>query len=115
MFSFTPTEDQGPGTHSATIRVTDSFDPACSDFETITITVNEVDGENQCPVLTVIGDRTVDELSLLTFTATATDPDVGQTLTFSLDPASRWARRSIRRRACSTSRRPKTRVPAAHV
>ena len=38
------------------------------------------------PVLTVIGDRTVDELSLLTFTATATDPDVGQTLTFSLDP-----------------------------
>ncbi|HET9252784.1 MAG TPA: putative Ig domain-containing protein [Candidatus Eisenbacteria bacterium] len=86
VFTFTPTEDQGPGTHSVTVRVTDSFaGTPCSDFETLTITVNEVDGENQCPVLTPIGNRTVNELSLLTFTAMATDPDAGQTLTFSLD------------------------------
>jgi hypothetical protein len=37
-------------------------------------------------VLAPIGNQTGDELSLITFTATATDPDAGQTLTFSLDP-----------------------------
>src|SRR6185436_19646778 len=35
--------------------------------------------------LGAIGDKTVNEGSALTFTATATDPDSGQTLTFSLD------------------------------
>jgi hypothetical protein len=84
-FNWIPTEEQGPGTYTFTVRVTDNFDPACSDSETITVTVNEVDGENTCPVLAFIGDRTVDEFSLLTFTATATDPDAGQTLSFSLD------------------------------
>jgi hypothetical protein len=68
-----------------TVRVTDSADPSCSDFETITVTVNDVGGGNTCPELAAIGNRTVDELTLLTFTATATDPDAGQTLTFSLD------------------------------
>ena len=63
MFNFTPTEDQGPGSARVTVRVSDSFDPVRSDFETITVTVNEVDGENQCLVLTAIGDRTVDELA----------------------------------------------------
>jgi hypothetical protein len=48
VFTFTPTEEQGPGTHTVVVRVTDSADPTCSDFETITITVNEVGGENQC-------------------------------------------------------------------
>ena len=84
VFNFTPTEDQGPGTHSATIRVADDFDPPCSVFDTFTITVNEVGGENACPVLAAIGDKTVTEGVLLTFTATATDADAGQTLTFSL-------------------------------
>ena len=81
MFSFTPSAEQGPGTYPVTVRVTDNGDPACTDFEDITISVTEV-GANTCPVLTTIGDRTVNELSLLTFTATATDPDAGQTLTF---------------------------------
>ena len=36
-----------------------------------------------------ISDKTVDELTLLTFTATASDPDGGaQTKTFTLDPGS---------------------------
>jgi Putative Ig domain/FlgD Ig-like domain len=85
-FTWTPTEDQGPGVYSITITVTDNGVPPCSDSETFVVTVNEVPGGNQCPVLSAIGNKTVDEGTLLTFTATATDPDAGQTLTFSLDP-----------------------------
>jgi hypothetical protein len=39
---------------------------------------------NTPPSLDPIGDQTVDELTELTFTATASDPDAGDTLTFSL-------------------------------
>jgi flagellin-like protein len=49
---------------------------------TVTITVSAA---NQAPVLASIGNKNVNELSTLTFTATATDPDSGQTLTYSLD------------------------------
>jgi hypothetical protein len=42
---------------------------------------------NSPPVLDTIGNKIVDEKTLLSFTATATDPDVpAQTLTFSLGP-----------------------------
>ena len=78
-----PTEEQGPGTYNITFRVTDNGSPACTDSEVV-VTVQEVGGENQCPVLGPIGDRTVNESVLLTFTATATDTDIGQTLTYSL-------------------------------
>jgi hypothetical protein len=44
------------------------------------ITVNDV---NEPPVLAPVGNRSVREGWLLSFTATATDPDPGQTLTFS--------------------------------
>src|SRR5262249_20166005 len=40
---------------------------------------------NSAPVLTAIGNKTVNEGSALTFTASASDPNPGQTLTFSLD------------------------------
>ena len=57
-------------------------DPAASDFETILVTVGEV---NLAPTLAGIGDKTINEGELLTFTATATDPDLpANTLTFSL-------------------------------
>ena len=47
------------------------------------ITVGEV---NQAPVLAAIGNKSVDEGSLLTFTASATDPDLpANNLSFSLD------------------------------
>jgi VCBS repeat-containing protein len=42
---------------------------------------------NSPPVLGAIGNKTVNEGSLLSFTATATDPNAGQTLTFSLTGA----------------------------
>jgi hypothetical protein len=82
-FSWTPTEAQGPGTNSVTIRVTDNGSPAQSDSETIRIVVNEV---NAAPVLAAIGNKAINEGSMLSFTASATDPDLpSQTLTFSLE------------------------------
>ncbi|HAM70149.1 MAG TPA: hypothetical protein DCM86_00710, partial [Verrucomicrobiales bacterium] len=81
---WTPTEAQGPGTYSITVRVTDDGTPALSAFETIQVTVNEV---NVAPVLAAIGDKGVKAGSLLTFTAVATDADLPvQTLTYTLDP-----------------------------
>ncbi|MRR12762.1 hypothetical protein EG835_09955, partial [bacterium] len=59
-------------------------DGTATDSETITVTVTEV---NAAPVLATIGDKTVAELSLLSFTASATDTDLpAQTLTYSLGP-----------------------------
>jgi flagellin-like protein len=79
-FSWTPAEAQGPGTYDVTFSVSDGA--GGSDSEVVTITVAEV---NQAPVLTAISDKTVDELTQLTFTATATDSDIpAQTLTYSL-------------------------------
>ncbi len=63
-FSWTPTEAQGPGTFPITIRATDNGTPALSDFEAITVTVNEV---NVAPTLTAIGNKTVSELATLDF------------------------------------------------
>ena len=52
------------------------------DTATVTVTVTAV---NDPPVLGAVGNQSVDELVLLTFTATATDADVpADTLTFSL-------------------------------
>jgi uncharacterized protein (UPF0179 family) len=83
VFSWTPTEAQGPGVYPITVRVTDNGSPAMSDFETINVTVREV---NLAPVLAAIGNQTVNEGVLLSFTATATDPDLpANTLTFTLD------------------------------
>src|SRR5262249_11443733 len=49
-FSWTPTEAQGPGSFTFTVRVTDDGSPSLSDEETITVTVNEV---NQNPHITL--------------------------------------------------------------
>jgi len=82
VFSWTPSEDQGPGDYTFMVRVTDDGSPSLYDDEEFSVHVNEV---NLPPVLDAIGDKSVDELTLLTFTATATDPDLPpNTLTFSL-------------------------------
>src|SRR6185312_7284445 len=75
-FSWTPS---ATGAFPVTVRVTDNGSPALNDFEVITITVNSL----QQPVLAATGNKTVNELVALTFTATAT----GGTppYTFSLD------------------------------
>src|SRR5205807_1052936 len=83
VFTWTPTEAQGPGIYQLTIRVTDNGLPAASAAETIRITVNEV---NRSPKLTAIGNKTINEGSLLAFTNSATDGDIpSQLLSYSLD------------------------------
>src|SRR5206468_2378050 len=84
VFTWTPAEADGPGSFTFTVRVTDDGSPSLFAQEQITVAVNEV---NAPPVLGAIGSRSVDEGSSLTFTATATDPDLpANTLRFSLDP-----------------------------
>lgn len=85
-FNWTPTEFQGPGSFQITVRVTDNGSPPLGDFETITVTVNEV---NVAPILGAIGSKIVTVGSTLTFTPTATDSDVPpNTLCFSIDAGS---------------------------
>jgi hypothetical protein len=80
VFTWTPTEAQGPGTYPFTVNVNDGITSASSP---ISITVTEA---NVAPVLAgVPPTASVAELSPYTFTATATDADdPPQTLTFSL-------------------------------
>jgi hypothetical protein len=73
VFTWTPTEVQGPGTFTFTVRVTDNGTPALFDEKTITVTVNEV---NTPPVLDPIPDQTFDEETVLAFTVTVHDSDL---------------------------------------
>ena len=65
------------GTYSVVYSVADSS----GNFTTANRTVQVV---NAAPALDFIANQTVDELTLLAFTATATDPDPTDVLTFSL-------------------------------
>ncbi|MBN9689793.1 MAG: lamin tail domain-containing protein [Verrucomicrobia bacterium] len=73
VLTWQPTELQGPGVYSFAVRVNDSGTPSRQDLERITVTVSEVNLPPQVPVLV---DRLVDEGSALSFTVTATDPDL---------------------------------------
>ena len=80
VFEWTPSEDQGPAVYTFDVVVSDGID---SDSETITITVDEV---NLNPVIDPIGSKSIEEETLLTFTATASDDDIPiQTLAFRLE------------------------------
>lgn len=79
-FSWAVPGDTAAGTYSVTVRVTDNGTPALSATASVQIFVN------RAPVLAVLPDRTVDELTLLTFTASAVDPDAGQSVAYSLAP-----------------------------
>ena len=80
VFSWTPTEGQGPGTYKFNVSVSDGVN---STIQTIVLTVSEV---NSAPVLSgVPASATIPERAVYTFTAGATDADLpAQTLTFSL-------------------------------
>ncbi|MEM7030591.1 MAG: putative Ig domain-containing protein, partial [Chloroflexota bacterium] len=85
FFSWTPTEAQGPASYTFDVVVSDDQNPAGTDRETITVTVNET---NNAPILSTIGNQSIEEGSLLLFTATAIDSDVPtQTLSYSLNNA----------------------------
>ncbi|MGB7861273.1 MAG: Ig-like domain-containing protein, partial [Acidimicrobiia bacterium] len=82
-FGWTPDESQGGGSYTFDVVVSDDGVPVESDFEQITVTVDET---NEAPVLGSVGDQSVDENSLLLFSASATDSDLPlNTLTFSLE------------------------------
>jgi hypothetical protein len=73
VFSWTPSETQGPGSYVFDVVVSDTGSPVLTDIETITITVNEV---NQAPVLASPGDQTDGEGGSVSLQLVATDPDV---------------------------------------
>ena len=75
-FNWTPSYTQA-GSYQVRFIASDGNS---QDSETITITVNNV---NRAPVLGPIGNQSVDENALLSFSVNATDPD-GQTLTYSI-------------------------------
>lgn len=77
------------GNHTVTFTVSDNGSPQGTDQESITISViassEPVVPQNQAPILSSIGDRTVEVGALLEFTLTATDADAGDTLTYGID------------------------------
>jgi len=73
QFTWTPTEQQGPGLFSVTITVADNGSPTASDSETFSIQVSE---QNVAPVLAPIGNQTVAEGQPLTVNVSATDSDL---------------------------------------
>src|SRR5262249_12557434 len=82
VFTWTPTEAQGPSTNTITVQVTDNGAPPLSDTETFTVIVNEV---NVAPVLSAVPNQTIDEGVTLVITNAATDADSpANILTFSL-------------------------------
>ena len=83
VFTWTPTEAQGPGVYIFDVVVADDGSPNLSDSVSFTVTVAEV---NLAPTLAPVGDRIVDEGARVSLTATATDVDLPiNTLTWSLD------------------------------
>src|SRR5947208_3964094 len=84
VFTWTPTEAQGPSTNLITVRVTDDGSPPSSDTGSFTVVVTEV---NRAPVLTVPAEQMINELGTLVVTNTATDEHLtANTLTFRLEP-----------------------------
>jgi hypothetical protein len=84
VFTWTPSEAQGPGNHAIVIRVTDSGDPPMSGTGTLTVSVIEV---NVAPSLSFATNQSVDAESTLSFAAMATDSDLPeQLISFSLAP-----------------------------
>src|SRR5256885_16436183 len=82
VLTWTPTEAQGPSTNTITVKVTDNGTPALSATNSFTVAVNEV---NSAPTLTVPANQTINELSALVVTNTATDTDLpANTLSFAL-------------------------------
>jgi Tol biopolymer transport system component len=79
VFSWTPSYTQAGSYTNVEFDVLDDGTPVASTTESITITVNNV---NRAPVISSIGNKSVDQGHALSFTVSATDPD-GDALTYS--------------------------------
>jgi streptogramin lyase len=82
VFSWTPDESQGPGSHSIPVIVVDSGLPPLGTTNVFQVTVNEV---NAAPVLADVPQQTIMVSNLLSFAIAASDADEpAQPLTFDL-------------------------------
>jgi hypothetical protein len=84
LFTWIPSEAQGPGNHSVTVRVTDNGSPPLSDAKTFIVTVNEV---NQAPAIAPIPNQAASEGAAFMLAPSVTDPDLpANRLAWSLGP-----------------------------
>ena len=86
IISWTPAQTQSPGTNLITTVVhnsnsIDALNPTLTATNAFTVIVREL---NVAPVLPLISAQTVTELSLLTVTNTAAEPNIHATLTYAL-------------------------------
>jgi hypothetical protein len=86
IITWTPSQNQSPSTNLVTTvaTATDSLDPinpVLKSTNTFTVVVKEVNG---IPVLSSVPSKTINELTLLTVTNTATDSNVHARLTYGL-------------------------------
>ncbi len=86
LITWTPSQAQSPSTNLVQVSVTDTNPPAInakslSVTNSFTVIVREV---NQAPLLPVIATQTVNELTLLTVTNTATESNLHSTLGYVL-------------------------------
>src|SRR5207247_1086016 len=87
---WTPTETQGPSTNVISVKVTDNGTPALSDSKSFKVIVTEV---NSAPVLPFQTDRSMNELTTLVVTNTASDADIpANGLTYQLVAPPAWAK-----------------------
>jgi hypothetical protein len=84
VITWTPSEAQGPGNYSITVRVTDDGAPPLSTTKNFSVRVNEV---NTPPELLYPNNSVIDAGELLSIAVTAYDTDEPlQLMTFSIDP-----------------------------
>jgi hypothetical protein len=86
VITWTPQQNQSPSTNLVTTVASsanpyDEINPVLKATNTFTVVVTEV---NVAPVLPSLGARTVNELTLLTVTNTASDSNIHSTLTYAL-------------------------------
>jgi hypothetical protein len=86
LFTWTPSEAQGPAVYSISVRATGNGTPPLSVIQTFQVTVNEV---NTAPVIDPIPDAKIIEGGTFTVIVRATDRDIpGNVVLLSLDPGS---------------------------
>ncbi|MEO8427831.1 MAG: putative Ig domain-containing protein, partial [Verrucomicrobiota bacterium] len=85
VFTWTPSSLQAPGVILVTVRVTDNASPPLSATGRMRVTV-EQGAANRAPTIAVIPDQTIAQGARLSVQVSATDPDAGQTLAYSLEP-----------------------------
>jgi hypothetical protein len=81
VITWTPAQTNSPSTNTVSVVVTDNGTPPLSATNTFMVVVREV---NVAPVLPVIGTQTVNELTALTVTDTATESNIHSTLGYAL-------------------------------